>query len=378
MVSSVACGAAPGIGALVVARLVQGVGAAAAVPASLALLRAAYPRPAACARAIGVWGGVAGVAAAVGPVLGGVLVTALGWRAVFFVNAPVGLAAIGLTARGVPAPRPRPRGLDPAAQVTSVLALAALTYALIEAGRSGRTPVAVGAALVAAASGVAFVVVERRASCPMLPLDMFADRGFSGGNAVGLLINLGFYGQLFLVNLFFQQALGWSALRAGLALLPEMGMASIGSFLSGRVTGRAGSPRPAMVIGLLTGAAGLLGLLALDQHVAYGLLVVPLAATGLGMSFTMPAATTAVVDGAPAERAGLASGSVNAARQVGGVIGVAALGGLLGAGGGDLLGLRIGLIVAGAAFLAGAAVARATVPPAPRGGQEAARRGGIG
>jgi MFS transporter, DHA2 family, methylenomycin A resistance protein len=259
MVSSVACGAAPGIGALVVARLVQGVGAAAAVPASLALLRAAYPRPAARARAIGVWGGVAGVAAAVGPVLGGVLVTALGWRAVFFVNAPVGLAAIGLTARGVPAPRPRPRGLDPAAQVTSVLALAALTYALIEAGRSGRTPVAVGAALVAAASGVAFVVVERRASCPMLPLDMFADRGFAGGNAVGLLINLGFYGQLFLVNLFFQQALGWSALRAGLALLPEMGMASIGSFLSGRVTGRAGSPRPAMVIGLLTGAAGLLG-----------------------------------------------------------------------------------------------------------------------
>jgi MFS transporter, DHA2 family, methylenomycin A resistance protein len=133
-----------------------------------------------------------------------------------------------------------------------------------------------------------------------------------------------------------------------------------------------------MVIGLLTGAAGLLGLLALDQHVAYGLLVVPLAATGLGMSFTMPAATTAVVDGAPAERAGLASGSVNAARQVGGVIGVAALGGLLGAGGGDLLGLRIGLIVAGAAFLAGAVVARVTAPPAPRGRHQAARRGAIG
>jgi len=358
--ASVGCGLAPTVAVLVVARLVQGVGAALTVPASLALLRAAYPDQAARARAIGAWGGIAGVAAASGPILGGALVTAASWRLVFFVNVPIGLAAIALTARHVPAPDPRPRGLDPAAQLTGVLALAALTLALIEGGHRGLTPLVVAAGGVLVAASAAFVTIERRAAAPILPLGLFANPTFSGANAVGLLINLGFYGELFVINLYFQQVLGYSALLAGVALLPQMGMASIGSLLSGRFTARAGGPRRTMLLGLTIGAAGLLGLVVAGAHTPYLLLAAPLLAAGFGMSFTMPAATTAVMEGVPAERAGLASGAINAARQIGGVIGVAVLGALV-AGGGAITGLRIALVIAGTAFLTGAAITALTI-----------------
>jgi len=363
VVASVGCGVAPTTVVLVITRVVQGVGAALAVPASLALLRAAYPDPGLRARAIGVWGGIAGIAAATGPILGGVLVTAASWRLVFFVNIPIGLAAMALTARHVPAPRGLPRSLDPAAQLAGVLALAALTLALIEGGHAGVTPLMIGGAVVFVAATAAFIAIERRVQHPMLPLRLFRDATFTGGNVVGLLINLGFYGELFVINLYFQQVLGYSALVAGLALLPQMGVVAAASALSGWYTARAGGPRPTMLIGLVTGGAGLLGLIVVGAHTPYLLLVGPLVAAGFGMAFTMPAATTAVVEAAPADRAGLASGSINAARQVGGVIGVALLGALLAGDGPIVPGLRIGLAIAGAAFLLGAAVTMITICP---------------
>jgi DHA2 family methylenomycin A resistance protein-like MFS transporter len=353
--ASVACGLAPGLVPLVAARLVQGVGAAVAVPASLALLRAAFPEPAARARAFGVWGGIAGVAAAAGPILGGLLVSAASWRLVFLVNLPIGLVALALTARYVPAPRPRPRRLDPAAQVLAVLALAGLTVALIEGGW-----LAGAGALVFLAATPAFLLVERRAADPMLPLEMFRDTAFAGGTAVGLLLNFGFYGELLVLNLYFQQGLGYSALLAGLALLPQMGVVAFGSALSGRCSAGAGSVRPTLLIGLAVGGAGLCGLAVAGARTPYLVLVVPLVAAGFGMSFSMPAVTSAVVDAAPAERAGLAAGAINAARQVGGVLGVAVLGGLAGPGVG--LGLRLAVVLAGAAFWLAAAVAAGCIP----------------
>lgn len=174
-----------------IARMAQGVGAAMAVPASLALLCAAFPDAASRARAIGVWGGIAGITAAAGPILGGVLVTAASWRWVFFVNVPIGLAAMVLTARRVPAPEARPRSLDPAAQLTGVLALAALALALIEGGHASLTPLVISAAAVFVAASAAFIVIEHRVAHPMLPPDLFRDATFTGSNLVGLLINLG-------------------------------------------------------------------------------------------------------------------------------------------------------------------------------------------
>jgi DHA2 family methylenomycin A resistance protein-like MFS transporter len=369
VVSSAACGLAPGAMVLVAARVAQGLGAALAVPTSLSLLRAGYPERGERARAVGVWGGVAGLAAAAGPILGGLLVAAASWRLVFFVNVPLGLLAMALTARRVPSPRPTPRGLDPWGQLAGALALTALTYALIEGGHVGWTPLTEGATVLSLAAGTAFVLLEHFGSAPMLQLEMLRSPTFSGGTAVGLLINLGFYGEMFVLNLYFQQVRHYSPVMAGLALLPQMGVVALGSALSGRHTERTGSPRATMVIGLLVGGVGLLGLLA-GVGRWYPVLVAPLVASGFGMSFTMPAATTAVVNAAPAQRSGLAAGVINTARQVGSVIGIAVLGSMASGHGGQpadsTAGLRLALASAGAAFLAAAAIAVATVHRGPR------------
>ncbi|WP_051764258.1 MFS transporter [Streptomyces sp. NRRL F-5135] len=194
------------------------------------------------------------------------------------------------------------------------VALAALTPALVEGGHTGFTPLVIATAVVFVAATTVFVVIEHRADDPMLPPQLFRRPAFAGGTVVGLLINVGFYGELFVLNLYVQQVLHPSPLVAGAALLPQMGVVALGSALSGRHTARAGGPRRTMLIGLTAGAAGLLGLAATGAHTPYALLVAPLVATGFGMAFTMPAATTAVVETAPHERAGLASGVINAAR----------------------------------------------------------------
>ncbi|MHB1534187.1 MAG: MFS transporter [Acidimicrobiales bacterium] len=354
--ASLACGLAPSTSVLIAARAVQGIGAALAVPASLALLAAAYPDLAARRRAFGIWGGVAGIAAGAGPVLGGALVSGLGWRSVFFLNLPIGAAGLVLAARVLPSPPRRPHGVDPAGQVAGVVALAGLTLALIEAGSVGWASPAVAAGLAAfVVAGVAFVAVEHRVARPMLPLSLFSSSNFSAATAVGLLINLGFYGELFVMSLYLQQLRGFTPLLAGMALVPEAAMAVIGSTASGRVMARTG-PRLPMLAGLCVGGAGLLGLMAVGAHSSYGVLVVPFMAAGLGMSFTMPAATSAVMEAAPVERGGLASGTLNAARQVGGVIGVALLGSLVAHRGSFIPGLEASMAIAGGVFLVGAAL----------------------
>ena len=354
-VASAACGLAPSAPALIAARALQGMGAALAVPASLALLQAAYPDQATRRRAFGIWGGVAGVAAGAGPVLGGALVSDLGWRWVFFVNLPIAAAGLGIGARHLPAPRRRAHGVDPAGQAAGIVALSVLTGALIEAGSSGwgSATVAGGLAVFVVAAG-AFIVIERRSRAPMLPLWLFSSAGFSAATAVGLLINLGFYGELFVLSLSLQEVHHLSALLAGVALLPQMAMAVVGSTLSGRVMARRGPPTP-MLVGLVLGAAGLAALgAAAGTHSPYWPLVVPMVAAGFGMAFTMPAATAAVMEAAPAERGGLASGTLNAARQAGGVVGVALCGTLVAERAGFVGGFRVDMGIAAAAFALGA------------------------
>lgn len=362
VLASAGCGLAMNVTMLVIARLVQGAGAALAVPASLALLRAAYQDQRARARAVGMWGGVAGIAAAAGPILGGLLVSAASWRLVFYVNVPIGVLAMVLTARSVPAVAPRPRGIDPVAQLVGVLAVAALAFALIEGGHTGLTLPVIIAVVLFCAAATGFVLIERAVREPMLPLGLFTNATFSAATTVGLLINLGFYGGLFVINLYLQQVRHYSAVLAGLALLPMMGVVALGSAASGRFTAHAESPRPTMLIGLFTAAAGLLGLTVADTTTPYLLLVAPLIATGFGMSFTMPAVTTAVTDSAPHDHAGLASGVINAARQLGSVIGVAILGALI-TNHTVIPGLRIAVITASAAFLTAGLLTLLTVRP---------------
>lgn len=353
-IASLGCGVAPSTGALIAARCAQGLGAALAVPSSLALLQAAYPDQASRRRAFGIWGGVAGIAAGAGPVVGGLLVSWLGWRSVFFVNVPIGAAGLILAARFLPSPVRRPHGVDPVGQAAGTCALGGITVALIEAGRVGwASPIVVAGLATLVAFSAAFVAIEHWVSRPMLPLSLFSSATFSGATAVGLAINLGFYGELFVMSLYLQQVLRFSPLLAGIALAPEAAMAVVGSTVSGRVMARTG-PRLPMLSGLLLGGVGLLSLVAVNARTPYGLLVAPFMATGLGMSLVMPAATAAVMEAAPSERAGLASGTVNSARQVGGVVGVALLGTLVARREGFVAGLHLDMALAAGAFLAGA------------------------
>ena len=360
--ASAGCALAPAIGVLVLIRLIQGAAAALLVPSSLALLQASYPDPARRARAVGMWGGIGGLAAASGPVLGGGLTAAASWRLVFAINIPVGLLAWWLTRRQVASPRGQPdRRGDPIGQITAIVALTALIAGLIEAGPRGWVswPVAAGLA-VAAAGTVAFVAAQRRVRSPMLPLALLRRPALSGGSVVGLLINLGFYGQLFAYSLYLQQVRGDSPLIAGLSLLPEAAAVPIAAVLSGRLTSHRG-PRITMITGLVLGAAGLLGLIVTAHGTPYWVLVLPMVAAGSGMALTMPAATTAVMDAAPDSRSGTAAGLINTARQVGGALGVAVAGSLVSGAMGFVPGLHVTLAVCGGAFLLGAVVTAATV-----------------
>lgn len=358
VVTSTGCGLAPSLGFLIVMRLLQGVAAALVVPTSLALIRASHPDRASRARAIGVWGMIGGLAAASGPVLGGLLVAALGWRAVFFVNLPIGLLGLAMTARYVVAPRPvRTSRLDGPAQLLAVVTLGALAYGIIEAGHAGWTgPGVLGALAVAVLCLLGFLLLESCTANPMLPLHFFRNPAFSSATAIGFFMNVGFYGQLFVVSFYFQQYRHYGVLLAGLAILPQTAMVAVSSALGGRLTARSG-PRTPMVVGLVAGALGFLGLLTAGRTTPYAVVAVPLAAIGFGTAFTMPAAVAAVVEAAPGDRAGLASGVLNASRQVGSAMGVAVLGALVTRGSDFAAGMRTGAWLSAACFLAGAVLA---------------------
>jgi DHA2 family methylenomycin A resistance protein-like MFS transporter len=280
---------------------------------------------------------------------------------VFLLNVPVGVGALLLAQRHLPPTGERSGGgVDPPGQLLGIAALTSLTFGLIEGGHSGwSSPQALVALLLSLPLWVAFVACEQRSGEPMLPLRLFRSPTFSGASFVGLAINLGFYGQLFVMSLYFQHVRGWSALATGLALLPEGIFVALSSALSGRAMGRVG-PRLPMLFGLTLGGAGLATLVIAGSDTSYPLLVLPLVATGFGMAFTMPAATAAIIGAAPAERAGIASGVLNASRQAGGAIGVALLGTLVGSGT-FVPGLRVAMLVAGAMFFIAAGVTALTV-----------------
>lgn len=354
-VLSVVCALAPTGGALVVARAFQGAGASAIVPGSLALLSVIYTEPDARSRAIGLWGGAGGIAAAVGPVLGGVLVSWIGWRAVFWVNIPVIAVACRLAFRSLPAPAAlHGRTIDPLGQLLSVLGLAALTYGMITSGESGPRRASTAAICCGAAALAGFVAVEHHADDPMLPMPLFEEARFTVAALVGLALNISFFGQLFVLSLFFQSYMGYTPWLAGLALAPQACSAIIASPLGGRSTARIGAPAT-MLIGLLTGAAGFGSLVASTDSTPYPLIALPTFAGGFGMAFAMPAATSAAVASAPPAYTGLAGGVINAARQTGSVIGVAALGAMITTNT-FLAGFHLAVGTAAAVFLAAAAL----------------------
>ncbi|MEU6081409.1 MFS transporter [Streptomyces sp. NPDC047108] len=362
--SSGACALAPNAPVLVAARLVEGVGAALIVPGSLALLQQAFPDPAARSRAFGLWGSMAGIAASAGPLLGGLLVSTVGWRWVFLINLPVGIACLALTLRYVaPSARHPGRTLDWPAQLAIVAAVALLTAALNEAGRRGWSdPAVLAGAGLAVLATVAFAVRERLARSPVIPLSLLHARATSGGAVIGLLFNFGFYGMVFTASLYFQQQRGFSALGTGLALFPAVAMTMFASVLSGRLSGRTGH-RPLVAGGMLLAGLGLAGWAAAGNDPAYVLLVAPMMAAGFGTSFALTGATATVMGSAPAGYSGTASALFNTTRQIGSATGVALGGSLLATATDYTAGVRTSMAAGALAYLAAAALAWACVPP---------------
>ncbi|GLZ01740.1 MFS transporter [Actinoplanes sp. NBRC 103695] len=356
---SLGCALAPGIGVLVGARVAQGAAAAVVMPASLALIRQAYDDSHARARAIALWTAGGAVAMAVGPVLGGLLTEAAGWRAVFLLNLPVGAVILGLLIRVPHSPR-RPAVLDGGGQLTAILALAGLGFAVIEGRHLGWTsgPVLVAAAL-AVASGYAFYVIEARHRQPMVPPGLLKDRRVAVALAVGFAVNATFYGGIFLLGLYYQQLRGMSGITAGLMFVPLAALVTATNLVSPRLAERIGR-RAVIVTGQLVFIAAMLALLPLAAHTPVWLVLVLLLPLSTGGALAVPAVTALLMDAVPPERAGTASGLLNSLRQTGGALAVALFGSLLaGPGGGfSLTGMRIGLVTVAVLLLGTAALAR--------------------
>jgi len=348
-VTSAACALAPTTGLLVAARCAQGAGAAVMLPASMALVREAFPDPARRARALGVWAVGGAVAGLVGQPLGGLLTT-VDWRWVFTINVPVCIGMLAFLS-GVATSPTRPAVFDWAGQILAVTGLANLVYGLIEGGHAGfGSPPVVLALAVAAASLVGFVVVQSRVAHPMMPLDLFHANGFRLALPVGFAFMVGNYGNVFVVSLYLQQELGLSPLSAGLVFLPSAFFAIAGNLASGPITNGYGA-RLAVVVGLSAMALGLVLMLViapLGNPVLIALCLIPI---GAGGALAMPSVTGVVLEGVPGRQAGTASAVFNTFRQVGGAVAIAVFGALIANPDQVVSGLRVSLGIAAALLL---------------------------
>ncbi len=352
---SAACAAAPSLGVLIAARAVQGLGASALLPCSLALVVHQFPDPGARARALGVWGGMGSVGVALGPVIGGALVALAGWRSIFLVNVPICALTVFLLRRHVTeSPLNPDRRPDLPGLFSGVASLGALTAGFITAGQRGwASPLPAALFAAGLVAGWFFVRAERRGASPMLPLALFRSRSLSGATGVGAIFNLVLYGSLLCLSLYLQQARHQSVLATGLLLLPMSVLVGVGSLVSGRLTARVG-PRAPMIAGLMLGAAGAAVLATTGPSTSLALVIGGSVVLGL-VSLAMPAMTAVVVGAAGPEHAGVAGGILNAARQSGGALGVALLGSLLGSG--HTLSLHVPLAVAAGGYLVATALA---------------------
>lgn len=325
--ASAACGLAPNLWALVAARAIQGLGAALLVPNSLSMLQQAFPDQEQRNRAVGWWGAIGGISLAAGPVLGGLLITHSGWRSIFLINLPVGAIGLFLGLRHVaPGSAGHRRKLDLPGQVAIVFALAALAVALTEAGRLGwQHPGVRGGLLLALVAAFGFVVIERRSQSPMLPLALFRIPTFAVASLVGVIVNFAYYGLIFVFSLFFQIEQQLSPQQTGLAFLPMTIVLMAVNVIAGRLITRMGARR-LMVLGLALAACGYLMLLPISIAGSYWMLLVPMLLAASGIALTVPTMTNATLSSVDTSRAGIASGVLNSARQIGGMLGVAVFG----------------------------------------------------
>jgi MFS transporter, DHA2 family, methylenomycin A resistance protein len=356
VLASAACALADSVAFLIAARVAQGVGAAWLMPCSLALIIHTFSEPQARRRALAVWGAMSGVGLASGPLVGGILVASVGWRAIFLVNVPVGLAAAWLLTRHADETTRERRPLDLPGQFLAMFSLAALTGGFISAGEHGWTA---GVTLALGISGVlvsvAFVLVERTVRQPLIDVDVFRDKAFTTVVAIGFVFNFCLYGSIFCLAVGIGRLRGLNALETGFALLPMTVVTAAMALLAGRLVPRLGE-WPVVVAGLTSGAVGATLVALNGSHADLALLLlstVPIGFTALAM----PAITGLAMAKAPRRRLGLSAGVFNTSRQAGGALGVAVLGTILRSGPGASVSLRPAFLLTAGAY--GLAVALA-------------------
>jgi DHA2 family methylenomycin A resistance protein-like MFS transporter len=361
--ASLACALAPTLPLLIAARALQGLGAAVLVPNSLALLNHAYPGEQDRGRAVSIWAAGASLALTAGPLVGGGLITIAGWRSIFLVNVPIGLIGLWLTWRNAKeTSKSANRKIDLPGQVTAIVALGCLAGAIIEGGAVGWTGPFVVTGFVGFLIAVAsFLIIEQRTEQPMLPLSLFENRRFSTTALVGLLVNIAFYGLIFVFSLYFQQANGLSVLWTGLAFVPMMAAVFFPNLIAARVAGRIGA-KMTIAIGAGVAAASALALLGIDQGTGYGSIVVQLMAMGAGLGLLVPPLTSTLLGSVDKSRSGVASGVLNSMRQTGSVLGVALFGSLAGSAGGVIPGLRLALLISAGLLACSAAAVLIGIP----------------
>jgi EmrB/QacA subfamily drug resistance transporter len=372
--ASLLCGLAPSAFWLVVARALQGVGAALLTPGSLAILQASFV-PGDRSRAIGAWSGFGGVAGALGPFLGGWLISAVSWRLVFLINLPIAVAVVWIAGRHVPESRaPDDDGpLDVRGAVAITLALVGITYGLTEGPvRGWSSPVVLVALIGGAVFAVTFLVLEQRAANPMLPLRIFRSVQFSAANAVTFVVYGALGGALFLLPVVLQGSVGYTPLQAGLALLPVTVIMLALSSWSGALAARIG-PRLQMSVGPVVIAAGLALLVRIGGDGDYVTQVLPAVLVfGLGLAINVAPLTSTALNAAPAEQAGIASAVNNDVARIAGLLAVAVLPVVVGITGDaylepDLLlsGFREAVLISAALCLAGGVLAALTIQNPP-------------
>jgi DHA2 family methylenomycin A resistance protein-like MFS transporter len=353
--ASLACALAPTSGFLIAARAVQGAAAAILMPNSLAMLNHAYPEQTERGRAVGIWAAGASLALTAGPFLGGALIALVGWRSIFLVNLPIGLGGLWLAWRYATDTPRNAHDLDLRGQVAAIATLGVLAAAIIEGGRVGwSNPFVLGGFVAFVVCAALFLLQERRTTHPMLPLSLFTHRMFALMSLVGLLVNVAFYGLIFLFSLYFQQINHWTPFATGLAFVPMMGAVLPVNLLAPRLAERIGAPLT-VAMGALISAAGCLALLGLKEGTSYWVVCAPLVAMGGGLGLLVPPMTASLLGSVEKSRSGIAAGVLNSTRQTGSVLGVALFGALIG-GQGDafLFGTRAALLIS-ALLLIGAA-----------------------
>ncbi|MFE9394811.1 MFS transporter [Streptomyces flavidovirens] len=330
---SLLCSLAPNLESLVAFRMVQAVGGSMLNPVAMSIITNTFTEPRERARAIGVWGGVVGISMAAGPLIGGLLVDSVGWRAIFWVNLPVGLTALLLTIRYVPESRaPKARRPDPVGQLLVIALLGSLTYAIIEAPVAGWTsPPILLFAGTAAMALVGLLLYERRRTEPLIDPRFFRSAPFSGATVIAVCAFAALGGFLFVNTLYLQDVRGLSALHAGLYMLPMAGLTLVCAPLSGRLVGSRGPRLPLLVAGVTMTASGVL-FAAFEAETSTPMLFTGYVLFGLGFGVVNAPITNTAVSGMPRAQAGVAAAIASTSRQVGQTLGVAVIGAVLAAG----------------------------------------------